>query len=745
MPGVGEIVNRESQRLAVSESGDAVSAPSQVSLAQLRQLAIQHQRSGNAEQAIKLYRAILQINPADIGIWSNLGAALRKQKHYQSAVNCYRRALEIKPGDVAALGNLANALKDLHRLDEAIVIHRQVIEQKPTDVQALMNYACALRESGQFAEALEQLDDAQAIEPNNAGVEWERAQNLLYLGRYSEGWKTYEARWRTGELPKPKCDCPQWRGEPITGKTILLLSEQGYGDTILAARYIKLVKEKVGKNGKVILQCKPELHRLFKTIGADQLITPEQSATNIDLYCPLMSLMGCFDTQPDTIPSPAQLHIPLEAKQKFAYLNQQHPGKKKIGIVWSGSVTFKNNDNRSLPLSAFLPLAEIPDVRLYSLQKGPRLSELQENGAEAYIEDIGSRCEDFADTAAAIENLDLIIMTDSSVAHLAASLNKPVINLIQKVPYWLYALDEHTTPWYPSMCIARHDGPDEWIKTVLQKINRSGNDFLENNRFEENRLPAPMCVINLDRRPDRWKQFCTINNHYTHMVRQPAMDAEVIDINALIVEGRVHETSAGSRRSEIACALSHRAVWLKAIATDTLQCVSEDDVILRDDFQQAVLDVIVEAPDDWDFILLGCNTDSIVDVDVFDGLRMQGRFIQFDNQTQRWQVCGNMLAKSAAFMRTKSSVALFKLHHAFGLGSYLISAKGAKKLLDSCFPLQPTSCYVPALGKTLNSVALDVVLNAQYSKINAYCVMPPLALPINNKTQSDIQPRPVNG
>lgn len=461
------------EKVIARQSADANADPRRITLPQLRQLATQSHQQGKTEQAIKLYQAFLKIHPTDATIWCNLGAALRKQKHYQSAVNCYRRALEISPDDLAAMGNLANALKDLHRLDEAIDLNRLVVAQKPRDVQALMNYACALRENGQFAEALAHLDHAQAIEPKNAGVEWERAQNLLYLGRYSEGWKAYEARWHTGELPRNDYGCPQWRGEPIDNKAILLHAEQGYGDTILAARYVHRVKERVGSEGKVILQCKPELHRLFKTIGADQLITPEQAPPPIDLHCPLMSLMGCFNTQPDTIPPPAQLYIPDEARQKFAYLKAGHPNKTRVGIVWSGSVTFKNNDNRALPLSEFLPLAEFPNVRLYSLQKGPRQIELNENRAEAYIEDLGGRCEDFADTAAAIENLDLIVMTDSSVAHLAASLNKPVINLIQSVPYWLYALSEYTTTWYPSMRLLPRDGDSDWrIKTrdMLDRI-----------------------------------------------------------------------------------------------------------------------------------------------------------------------------------------------------------------------------------------------------------------------------------
>jgi tetratricopeptide (TPR) repeat protein len=444
----------------------------QLSLEQLRRLALDHHRADRIDDALKLYRIILTLKPDDSSVWCNLGVALRKQKHYQSAVNCYRRALAIKPYYPEALGNLANALKNLHRLDESLAIHRQVVQIR-NDAQTLMNYASALREDGQFAKALVQLDRIKEIEiPDTqqaARIEWERAQNLLYLGRYREGWQAYEARWRTGELPITVFGRPQWQGEVIEGQTILLHAEQGYGDTILAARFIPQVKQRVGQMGKVILQCKSELHRLFQTVGADLLKTPEQHLPTIDIHCPLMSLMGALDIQPDTIPPPAQLSIPTDAQQKFAAM--RFVSAIKIGIVWSGSNTFKNNDNRALPLNAFLPLSELPNVRLYSLQKGPRQVELKENGAEYYIEDIGTRCDDFADTAAAIENLDVIIMTDSSVAHLAASLNKLVINVIQKVPYWVYSLERDITPWYPSMRLIQHDKSGAWrnsIKTYLQ-------------------------------------------------------------------------------------------------------------------------------------------------------------------------------------------------------------------------------------------------------------------------------------
>ncbi|MGI1678942.1 MAG: tetratricopeptide repeat protein [Cellvibrionaceae bacterium] len=446
-----------------------------ISPQQLREIAIKCHHSAQWDKAVNLYKAYLLISPEDVSIWSNLGATLRKQKRYQLAVSCYRRGLEYNPQDLVLLGNLANALKDLHQLEEAIELHKQVLQQKPDDIQALMNYACALRESGYFDEALEQLNKAKSLLPagtnvNNplaAGIEWERAQNLLYLGRYTEGWPAYEARWHTGELPQKRFPFPRWEKQSLKNKTVLLHTEQGYGDTILAARFIPLLKQ---QGATVILQCKPELHRVFEKIGADRIISMDAYIDNnlADYHCPLMSLMGQLNIQPDSIPEPAQLHIPKESQQKFQKLKASHSDKLKIGIVWSGSLTFANNHNRSIPLQQLLPLTAIPNTRFFSLQKGPRSQELKDSGADCVIHDLSNHLDDFADTAAAIDSLDVIVMTDSSVAHLATSLNKPVINLLNAVPYWLYALEEKTTPWYPMMTLVKQANNGCWDDVTQQ-------------------------------------------------------------------------------------------------------------------------------------------------------------------------------------------------------------------------------------------------------------------------------------
>jgi tetratricopeptide (TPR) repeat protein len=424
-----------------------------------REQAVVLHRGGHINHAIAFYKSYLKHCPEDSLVWSNLGACLRAQKKYQAALACYYRALDIDPDNSAALGNLANVLKDLHRFDEANTLHCRVIKARPGDVQCLVNHASALREQRHFEAALKQLDRAQLLEPANAAVVWDRSQCLLHLGRYSDGLAAYESRWQLPDVHKPEFSCPMWRGEPLQGKHILLHAEQGYGDTMMAARYVSMVKD---RGVTISLRCKPELHRLFRGIGADKLLAPDQLCDAMDYHCPLMSLMSIFTTRLEDVPPPAKLYSSLGARSKFKFLIDQNPGYLKVGIVWSGSVTFKNNHNRSAALERFATLAELEGVRLYSFQKGPRQEDLYTTGADAFIDNIAGYCEDFSDTAAAIEHMDVIVMTDSSLAHLAGSLGKPVINLLQYLPYWIYSAGASSTPWYPSHQLIKQYSPGGW-------------------------------------------------------------------------------------------------------------------------------------------------------------------------------------------------------------------------------------------------------------------------------------------
>ena len=426
----------------------------------LFEAALGHHRAGRIPFALEGYRAVLQLDSDHAQAWNNLAVALRRLEKFEAAVGCYKRALSIRPDDPGFIGNLGNVLKDLDRMEESLQAHAVAAALRPDDGLIRQNYGIALREAGRFEEALAEFDAACAIDASKVQAKWDRAITYLHLGRFDPGWQAFESRWETGDLPRRDFSVPRWRGEDFAGKTLLVHAEQGFGDTILAARFLPMVK---ARGGQVILECKESLHRLFQGLdGVDRLVLPDQIAESFDLHMPLMSLPGVFDTRLDSIPPPATLNVAAELAPEVKALLDAGGDRLKVGVVWSGSITFKGNRKRSVPASQFLPLAEIEGLQLYSLQKGPREKDLADCGGQATIWELGPHLHDFADTAAAVQALDLVVMTDSSVAHLGGSLGRPVWNLLCFVPYWLYLWGRDDTPWYPSMRLFRQEAPGDW-------------------------------------------------------------------------------------------------------------------------------------------------------------------------------------------------------------------------------------------------------------------------------------------
>ena len=374
------------------------------------------------------------------------------------ALACYARALRNNPGDPGCLSNLGNALKDFGDVDGAVKIHATAVARAPDNAGFRFNLAVALKEAGRLRAAVEQLDKCCDAAPDVARYRFDRALLHLQLGSYTEGWAGYEARWGLGEISLQHA-APRWRGEPFDGKTLLVSLEQGFGDAIFASRFLPLVKQ---RGGRVVLQCRPQTRRLFADLlGVDDIVGPDD-APLADLQCPLMSLPGVFAATPDTAPPLPRLAVPQAAADKAAAMFANRRPGLRVGIVWSGSTTFAGNARRSVAFDRFLALANLSGVQLYSLQKGPPARELVESGAGPLVVDLGPALEDFADTAAVIRQLHVVVMTDSAVAHLAGSLDRPVWNLLDSVPYWLYGTKGSTTPWYPSMRLFRQGARGAW-------------------------------------------------------------------------------------------------------------------------------------------------------------------------------------------------------------------------------------------------------------------------------------------
>lgn len=411
-------------------------------------------------QARALAAQLLERDPNDPFAWNAMGMCLRGTGHPAAAIAAYRCAIAGLPKEPGVLSNCANALKDMQRYDEAMVLHRAAVAAAPNNDLYLSNLGVALRDAGLFTEALAMFERTLKVAPNNALAAFDCAQLHLILGDFAKGWPAFESRWRLPTVRHPRLTKPAWDGKPAPDKTILLWPEQGYGDTILTARFARLVKPLVGT---VLLACKPELTRLLQGVeGVDDIIRADQALPNYDIHCPLMGLPRFFVPDLDHIPPPARLAVPREARDKVAPALARAGKALKVGIVWSGSTTFASNNLRATAMERFLRFAEVPGVHLFSLQKGPREEELAATGADAVVTDLAPLLDDFADTAAAIAGLDLVIMTDSSVAHLTGSLGKPIWNLLPFFAYWLYLRDRSDSPWYPSMRLFRQPRPGDW-------------------------------------------------------------------------------------------------------------------------------------------------------------------------------------------------------------------------------------------------------------------------------------------
>ncbi|MCC6468950.1 MAG: tetratricopeptide repeat protein [Alphaproteobacteria bacterium] len=419
--------------------------------------------AGNSDAAADSWRRALTIDPGLAAAWANLGVAMRIAQEPEAAIVCYRQALGLGGAAAGTLGNLGNALKDLDRLDEAVAIHQKSVALEPQKAGGFQNLGIALRQAGRYREAIAAFDRALAIDPRLHTVRWDQALARLHTGDFAGGWPLYESRWDIGDLVMPNLAAALWDGGPLDGKTILLHSEQGFGDAIQCVRYAQALKQRGA--ARVVLDCKPPLVRLFQTApGVDAIVPRGAGLPPHDLHCPLNSLPGRFGTDTTNIPGAIPfLRAPANGVDKFRPSLALAGTRLKVGIVWSGSVTFKDNHHRATTLARFLRHFGLAEVCLFSLQKGPPEAELKALGADTPLVDLAPLIEDFADTASAIGALDLVLMTDSSVAHLAGALGTPVWVLLPFHAHWLWLEnDRDTTPWYPSMRFFRQPSPNDW-------------------------------------------------------------------------------------------------------------------------------------------------------------------------------------------------------------------------------------------------------------------------------------------
>lgn len=340
----------------------------------------------------------------------------------------------------------------------------------------MSSQAVALQHAGRFDEALAAYDATLAFDPNLTHARNNRAGLLLLLGRFAEGLDDYEFRWIARQTPKAdlKFDLPEWNGHFTQGERVLVFDEQGFGDAIQFSRYLLLM---AAQGVKVTFLCRHKLHRLFQGFAPTiTLIDSFDDPGSFDSQIALSSLPRAFKTRVDTIPAfPFYLNAEEDLVHRFAELlgNQGF----RVGLCWQGSQNLDADPARSIPLSAFAPLAGLDALRLISLQQGADLTSLQTSGVpiEGYALDRDPRGDAFIETAALMMTLDLVITCDTSIAHLAGALGRPVWVLLKHVPDWRWLLEREDSPWYPSMRLFRCNQGENWeaLVTRIQPILQS--------------------------------------------------------------------------------------------------------------------------------------------------------------------------------------------------------------------------------------------------------------------------------
>jgi len=417
-------------------------------------------------EALKEYDRALAIKPDFAYAFNNRGNALHALGRHQEALDSFGRAVALQPDYSEAYNNRGNVLLDLNRPAEALADYDRAVANKPFAF-ALVNRGSALRYLDRHAEALASFDAALALEPDLAEAHWNKALLHLTLGDCEKGWEGYEWRWRGAtELVPRGFAQPQWRGEDIAGKTILLHAEQGFGDSIQFLRYLPLVK---ARGARVVLELPESIMPLVGDIAEGvTLVTRDAPLPPFDLHCPLMSLGLAFATTLATIPAAVPyLSVPGPRLETWR-ARLPRDGRTRVGLVWSGKPSHKNDHNRTLTLSQLAPLLALPGIDFVSLQREYRDADLAVIGRYPALRRIDDRLADFADTGAAIAQCDLVIAVDTAVAHLAGALGKPVWVLLSHIQDWRWLLQREDSPWYPTARLFRQPAIGEWDSVIAR-------------------------------------------------------------------------------------------------------------------------------------------------------------------------------------------------------------------------------------------------------------------------------------
>ncbi len=411
------------------------------------------------EEAAQRFRDAIRLQPDLAEARNNLGNALKDLGRHDEAERAYRASLRLKPDFAAAHNNLGVVLAAAERLEEAEACYRRALALDPNYPEAFNNLANAVRGLGRHDEAEACCRRALALDPAYAEAHYNLSWVLLLTGQYEEGWREFEWRWRLKSKHAPRrFDRPLWTGEALDGRTLLLHAEQGAGDSFMFCRYVPMA----AALGPVVLEAPKPMVRLFEQLrGPVAVVTAGEVPPPFDLHCPLLSLPLAFGTTLASIPAETPYLEPDPASAEAWRQRLSALSGRRVGLVWAGNPDQPDDRRRSIATEALAPLGMVAGISFVSLQKGARSLP---PGLD--IVDWTAELGDYADTAALIAGLDLVIAVDTGVAHLAAALGKPVWLMNRFDPYFAWLTERTDSPWYPDLRQFRQRRPGDWAGVI---------------------------------------------------------------------------------------------------------------------------------------------------------------------------------------------------------------------------------------------------------------------------------------
>jgi hypothetical protein len=426
---------------------------------------VAHHGAGRLDAAERCYRLAIAANVRHVEAHFNLGVVLQQRSQLAAARHCFLEVVKLRPRLAAAHHGLGLIAQRLGEASAAETHFCAAIAANRTDPAAHDAYGALLREQGRVDESKRAFDTALSIAPGHKGARFGRGFVRLLSGDLPGGWEDYEFRPAQQDPLVPALQ-PRWRGEGVAGKTILLHAEQGIGDSLQFLRYAPML---AARGAKVVAAVPVSIMALARRVpGVEQVLEPSPVLPRFDWCCPLPSLPFGFGTALTTVPRDVPyLSAPPERLAAWRARISASQGKFKVALVWAGHPGHPNDHRRSLRFDDLAPLLENSDCHFCLLQKGPSAAD----AAGVSMDRLGEDLADFADTAAAIAAVDLVISVDTAVCHLAGALGAPVWTLLPFAPDWRWLLDRTDSPWYPTMTLYRQQQPGDWAE-VIARVGR---------------------------------------------------------------------------------------------------------------------------------------------------------------------------------------------------------------------------------------------------------------------------------